>query len=416
MLIAGGAGSGTDEFGSSTDGSARLLYQAALSLFVFTVVVGILNGMDVVEFGHQTLMTHVHAGTLGWISLCVFAAALRMFDGDAAHRGRSGSLTRNLPAISVLTITIYVITFFSTTGIGRPIAGAVALLVMACWFVWVIVQSRSMVLSVPRLAIVAALTSLAIGAVLGVLLGIQLSGEADVLPDGGEDAHPASMVIGFLIPVGMGLAETILRPQFRDEPADRRGRLQVGFPFVGGILVMAGLLADVTPLVGLSLPFEIIGVGIFIRRMWPAIKQVEWKSTSYARGATLTALYLTINIALFVYLIVRYEGDLDLAPQREILALDHVMFLGVMTNTLFGLVSLRLRGPLPAWTHHFILVATNVGLLGFVCGLLFDVTMLKRGFTPLLGAGILLAVVAFSGRLHTTGHTTGRETAVTLGA
>ena len=306
--------------------SVRMLYQVALVLFVFTVVVGILNGTDVVDFGHETLMTHVHAGTLGWISLCVFGAALVLFAGGTPPSQWQESLMGVLPVVTAVAIAAYVVAFFTTTGIGRPITGTIVLLALVSWFAWVVARSRATVLSVPRLALIAALTSLASGGVLGVLLGIELSGKANVLPDGGEDAHPASMVIGFLIPIGMALGEWLLRPEAINAPVDRRGYLQIGLPFVGGILVMTGLLADITPLVGMSLPFEVVGVGIFLRRMWPALRRVVWTSPDYRRTAALTSIYLVINIGLFVYLIVRYKGDLDLAPQREILALDHVMF------------------------------------------------------------------------------------------
>ena len=381
--------------------SVRMLFQTALVLFVFTVVVGILNGTDAVDFGHETLMTHVHAGTLGWISLCVLGAALVLFGGTPSNR-RLESLIGVLPVGTAVAVVAYVIAFFTTTGVGRPITGTVVLLALVGWFGWVIARSTAIVLSVPRLAVLAALASLALGAVLGVLLGVELSGEADVLPEGGEDAHPASMVIGFLIPVGMALGEWLLRPGAIDEPATRRGYLQVGLPFVGGVLVMAGLLADVTPLVALSLPFEVVGVGIFVWRMWPELRRVVWTSPGYQRSAALTTMFLVINIGLFVYLIVRYEGDLAYAPQREILALDHVMFIGVMTNSLFGLVNAQLRRGLPAWTHHVIVVATNVGLVGFALGLMLDETALKRAFTPVLGGGILVAVVAFTTHLHVT--------------
>lgn len=113
-------------------------------------------------------------------------------------------------------------------------------------------------------------------------------------------------------------------------------------------------------------------------------------------------MFLVVDIGLFVYLIVRYEGELDLAPLREILALDHVMFIGVMTNVLFGLVNSRIRNPLPDLVHHVIVVATNVGLIGFVIGLLADSPAIKQTFTPILGTGILVAIVAFSSRLQVT--------------
>lgn len=40
-------------------------------------MVGILNGLDLVEFDRKALLTHVHAGTLGWITLGFFAAEPR---------------------------------------------------------------------------------------------------------------------------------------------------------------------------------------------------------------------------------------------------------------------------------------------------------------------------------------------------
>lgn len=48
----------------SHPGGIRLLFGTALAVFVVTVSIGILNGMDVVDFDHQTLMGHVHSGTL----------------------------------------------------------------------------------------------------------------------------------------------------------------------------------------------------------------------------------------------------------------------------------------------------------------------------------------------------------------
>ncbi len=60
-------------------GSAGALFLNAMALFTVTVLIGIFNGLDLVEFSHNQLLTHVHAGTLGWITLSVFGAALWMF-------------------------------------------------------------------------------------------------------------------------------------------------------------------------------------------------------------------------------------------------------------------------------------------------------------------------------------------------
>src|SRR5713226_3717895 len=63
----------------------RLLFQAAMLVFVITVGIGILNGLHLVgQLSQDVLLTHVHAGTLGWITLSVFAVSICFFlDGKA---------------------------------------------------------------------------------------------------------------------------------------------------------------------------------------------------------------------------------------------------------------------------------------------------------------------------------------------
>ena len=49
----------------------KLLLQVAMVVFVWTIGIGILNGTDVVDFDRKVLLSHVHAGTLGWITTSV---------------------------------------------------------------------------------------------------------------------------------------------------------------------------------------------------------------------------------------------------------------------------------------------------------------------------------------------------------
>jgi hypothetical protein len=62
----------------------RSLYRVAMLIFLVTVGIGLLNGLDVVDFDRATLLTHVHAGTLGWITLSVFAFTLWLWQAGAA--------------------------------------------------------------------------------------------------------------------------------------------------------------------------------------------------------------------------------------------------------------------------------------------------------------------------------------------
>ena len=55
--------------------TSRGLFLVALAVFVVTVGIGILNGLDAVELSRDILLTHVHSGTLGWITLGIAATA-----------------------------------------------------------------------------------------------------------------------------------------------------------------------------------------------------------------------------------------------------------------------------------------------------------------------------------------------------
>lgn len=372
----------------------RFLLRAAMLIFAYTVVIGILNGTDIVDFNHKTLLTHVHTGTLGWITTSVFAAALWLFGGSPASGWRD-SFARTLPVATVVAVVAYNIAFLTTLGSARPTVGGVMLLVIVGWVAWIFAVARSSVLSVPRLGILAAVTTLTLGGLLGVLLGVMIATGNDILPGDAYASHPATMVIGFLIPVGMALAEWNIRPELLDTRVTRAGWFQIGLPFIGGIFVTAGLLADSAPLISVSLPFEMIGVGIFVRRLWPGFRRLDRTAASSSFMAAPTVFWLVMNIVMFVYLIARFEGDFDDAREGLILALDHMMFIGVMSNSLFAQVRAASPGPKPA-VVKVLTYAMNIGLAGFILGLLADTAILKQLFTPVMGLGILHGITMFS--------------------
>lgn len=370
------------------------LLQAAMLIFAYTVVIGILNGTDLVDFDHKTLLSHVHTGTLGWITTSVFAAALWLFGGTRGT-GWQDSFARQLPWITVVSVIAYNIAFLTTTGSARPTIGGFVLLVIAAWIAWIFASSKTTVLSVPRLGILAAVATLAVGGLLGVLLGVMIATGNDILPGDAYASHPATMVIGFLIPVGMALAEWNIRPELLEQRATRSGWLQIGLPFIGGICVTVGLLADAPPIISLSLPFELIGVGIFVKRLWPGLSRLDAAAAGSGYMAAPTVLWLVLNLVMFVYLIVRFQGDFDEVRVGLILALDHMMFIGVMSNSLFAQVRAASPGAKPA-AVRVLFYAMNVGLAGFVLGLLADTAILKRLFTPVMGLAILHGIALFT--------------------
>jgi hypothetical protein len=102
-----------------------------------------------------------------------------------------------------------------------------------------------------------------------------------------------------------------------------------------------------------------------------------------------------MNIVFFIYLIARFQGDFDNVRAGLILALDHMMFIGVMSNSLFAQVRAASPGAKPG-AVRVLTYAMNIGLAGFVLGLLLDTAILKQIFTPIMGLGILHGIALFT--------------------
>ncbi len=262
----------------------KMLLQVALLIFIFTVVIGILNGTDLVDFdgeqGRRTLLTHVHDGTIGWITLSVFAASLWLFGGGEISR-RDVQVGQWLAHLAAAGVIAYMVIFLTTVNIVRPIGGAVVAAIFIAFLGWTAMRARNMELTVPHLGILAAVASSGIGAVLGVIWGIQIATNTQIFIEDDEGAHPAMMVVGFLVPVAMALSEWAFRPGRLPKPG-RAGTLQILFPFLGGLALMLGLLIILLPLVMLSLSLELGAAVIYLWRMWPDLRAVDWPTARWS--------------------------------------------------------------------------------------------------------------------------------------
>ncbi|MGK2964204.1 MAG: hypothetical protein ACSLFM_01210 [Tepidiformaceae bacterium] len=377
----------------------RALLLSAMAVFVYTIVIGILNGIDAVEFDQRRILGHVHGGTLGWLTLSVFAASLWLFGEQRPVGPQERKLLRYATAGAIVAFVLYVAAFSLTYGWWRPILGTVSLVMIAAFFGWVGYRVRSMELGVPHWGFLAALGTSVVGGVLGVLLGLEIATGDDWLPEGGEDAHPATMVVGFLIPVAMAMVEwAFFFP--RPPKASRLGVIQAVFPFAGGVLLMLSLLLDIVPLAPLAVLLEIVGVVIFLKRMWPSFRTVKLLDASPGRHAIMGAVSIVFVIGLTQYWIIKYEGDLDLVPVNQLLGMDHSQFIGGMTNAIFAMLmaATMVRGG-DQRLDQAIFAMVNVGIIGFAAGLLFDVTPLKHMFAPIMGIGLLIGLAVYASRI-----------------
>src|SRR5713101_3448534 len=98
----------------------RWLFSASLLVFVVTVSIGILNGFHFLTLPRQVLLTHVHAGTLGWITLGVFATCLWLFGGE----NQTAVYRRPISTVSLLgaiAVPVYVFAFLSGNLLARAV-------------------------------------------------------------------------------------------------------------------------------------------------------------------------------------------------------------------------------------------------------------------------------------------------------
>ena len=158
--------------------AARITFSASMLLFVVTIVIGILNGIDVWEPNHDSLIGHVHAGTLGWITLGVSGIGFLMFSKGRDVSADEAKRADTLAWAMAISITLYAGAFFLgdavfSDRIQRPIVGTVLFVVVIWYFTWLLKAHRSYGETTPyRLGFVLGWISLMIGAVLGVILGL----------------------------------------------------------------------------------------------------------------------------------------------------------------------------------------------------------------------------------------------------
>lgn len=371
--------------------SAVPLLGAAMLIFVLTVVIGILNGLDLWKVPHGALLAHVHAGTLGWITLSVFAGAVWVFGANAVPKA--------LVWLSIVSVYLYVGAFYGDLTKIRPFTGTLMLVAIVWFAAWASGARRGRPLTVPGLSMLLALVNLVIGAVLGVLLGLMLSGMLD-LPDGVGGAHPAMMVVGYLIIAAAGVSEQLVNGPGADKMT-RGGMIQSILFFLAGIILAVGVLLDLQPLLGLNLLFEVIGVVMAITRNRHAIAGAGWGAESPARRGATSLLFLIPALIILGYLIVTYSKNIESAPRGLFLALDHATFIGVLTNAIFGLllVATAARRAVAAWADQIVYWGTNLGLIAFLVGLIAEIAVLKRIGTPIMGLSILLGLAVAAMRL-----------------
>ena len=372
--------------------SARDLYLVAMAVFLVNIVIGILNGADAVEFDHNQILTHVHAGTVGWLTLAIIAAATLMFRAT----------DRRLVVALAVFVPIYVLAFYTGNFAFRALGGTALLVVIGWLLIWLWQQYLAGERSLPRLAVTLGLTSFGYGAVLGVLIQIALAAGVNILPGDYIGAHASAMTFGYLVLVAFGVIEWRVLGT-RDLP--RAGLVQVLSLFFGGLIISVSLLAGAEQAGGgIYLLTQLIAVVLFVVRIWPRSLRVslDGGGPDPARGGGIAVgrggAHPVHVHRLQVHLEPRRpERAPAQHPHRErplgVHRGHHQR--GARAAEHRRAVARPQRG---SWVAHLIFWGVNLGLLVFVIGLIVDTPEVKRIGAPVMGVTLLfaLAILAYN--------------------
>lgn len=379
-------------------------FQYGLVIFTLTALIGLANATKVFgAISQDTLLTHLHSGTLGWITMGVIGVAVWMFGGGSSTVARSIML-------SAVATAAYVLAFWSGNFVARAIFGSIELVVIIGWWWWVLARSLAQglgTISVPKLSVLLALTTLVIGSTVGVILQI-LFATNNVTDQTGVliGVHASAQVGGYLVLVAAGIAEW----QLVGEKRTTAGVIQAVLLFLAGLLLAIGILFNVTPALLLSNIFQAVAIVMIAIRVGRRAIGVGWGQATGLRHEAISIAWLVVALALFIALtqqLIAAQGDQSKIPPGLFIALDHTMFIGVMTNVLFGaLLALGVPRTWP-WADHVIFWGLNIGAASFVAVLLTAGTSAGSGafahpvaFTaPIMGLSVLLGIVTYSMRL-----------------
>jgi hypothetical protein len=374
----------------------QFLLRVALVIYTVTVLIGLFNGFHIVDLSRAVLLTHLHAGTLGWITLGAFAAAYWLYAGpNATMDGHA----KGVAVAMAIAVPLYVAAFLSGNFVARAVFGTPVLLLIVGMVVYLLRNLGTGPMTAPRLGILLSFTVLVIGSTIGVLLQIQDAANHTFLPDNAISGHAAAQVAGYLLLSALSLIDWRLNGA---KPLGWAGGIQVVLLFLAGILVATGALLNIQPLLGIFIPLSLIALLIFLFRIGGKVLGTNWMAATSARHYAIAVPWVIVNlVTTIIAIVIAIQVGFNNAPFNLFVAADHAMFIGVMTNVIFALIQDYTADRERTWpfTEDVVFWVMNLALVGFVLALLLNQQWMERLFVPFQGLAILVGIIAYSMRL-----------------
>lgn len=389
----------------------RTFFIGSAALFLINIYFGFDNALTSGVIPRSQVLVHLHAGSIGWITLSQIAIAVWVFTGQREVSESYAKRIRTLAYGAVGIFAGYIISFglaFSRGGgffTLLPIFGTMAMLTIWIAAIYALTQlRRQTVVTTVHVLVAGGLLIAAVGATMGVLLGLELAVGRFLPIPAGEDrvGLHAGMMDTYLILVAAGIVEWFLQ-----KGAGKRwtlaGMLQTVFLTVAGLLVpiafLTGAVDQLLPIFALLLMLGLIT--FLVRTGRRAVAKNPLKGGVQAWGFFGT-VWLVVYVGLFIYAAATLPVDPTAIPAWFFAAFAHSGFVGMMTNLIFGVYSARTQetAQVMSWGEPAAMWGMNLGLLIFLGLKIASDTSLGAIF---MGIGVLLGVFTMVQRLRASG-------------
>jgi len=386
----------------------RILFLGSAVLFLINNFFGFDNALTQGILPRWQLLIHLHAGSIGWITLSLIGIGLWMFTGERDVPDSYVSFVRALVWVAIIGFGGYIVAFGLGFKFGwfflLPIFGSVAMLTIWVAAIFITAQlGKQPVVTTAHILIAGGLLVAAVGALMGVLLGMEHALNSQFLPiEGDRVGLHAGMMDTYLMIVASGVVEWIIQK----DPTQRyrwHGLAQ-GIAWTISALVVP--VAFLTNTLNILLPvfalLLLVGLIIYMVRMGWRVVGVGPMGQGARPWIFFGGLWLVVYALLFIYAAVAFGAAPESIPAWFFATFAHVGFVGTMTNLLLGVYSQRTQGTknVLSWGEPVGMWTINLGMLVFF-GL--KIAMDIRLGAIVMGVGVVLAVVTMILRLAASG-------------
>lgn len=396
--------------------AVRRTMVAAGLLFLVNIFLGFGNILAAPTLPRAQLLTHLHAGTIGWITLGVISVAMWAFRGGSTTTPSYAKAVNMVSWFGITAFAGYIGSFalaFSQGGAWfrlMPVFGSASALTIIGSFVFFAREARRQdVLTAGHLFFLGGLGVASLGATMGVLLGLQHALQTTFIPGNNIGTH-AGVMDTYLFQAGAALVSVVLAFGSTPKRWNKSALAAVILWVASAILIWAALLTGTEAMLAPpSLLCLLAGTVVYlVRGGWRT-----FRTAGSAPHAFWGGLWLPSYAVVFVLIVAVYFIPGVPPPHWFLILFVHILFVGTATNLLVG-ASRVIAPAVPAALATLETIAVWTLNLGFIAFIAIEYALQRADGAWIMGLGVLGAVAAMLVRL--TLHHDGPTPAVQMAA